>query len=98
MVDETQDYSGIAMLLKSNTMIMWLPMAIFGFLVYLYRIRNVNLRTWRIYLITLFVCILTQFGVPFLTSNAFQLIVGFALLPLFNKMWKHYSYYLRIIK
>ena len=98
IVNEAEDYSSIATLLKSDMMIVWLSMAIFGFLLYLYRIRNVKFRIWKIYLITLFVCILTQFGVQFLTSNAFQLIVGFALFPLFNKMWKHYSYYLRIIK
>ena len=98
IIEEGQSYSSWAMLAKSEMLILWLSMMIFGFLLYLYRVRGKKFRTWRIYLLTLFVCIITQVGVPFYSSNAFQFILGFALFPLFNKMWLNYSYYLRIIK
>ena len=93
-----QSYSSFAMLVKSDMMILWLSMMILGFLLYLYRIRKIKIHIWRVYIVTLFVCIITQAAVPFYSTNAFQLILGFALFPLFNKMWLNYSYSLRIIK
>lgn len=41
-----------------------------------------------IYSVTAIVCVLSNFAVPYAYAPSFQLILGFALSPMFIKMWK----------
>ena len=46
-----------------------------------------NASTKRMYVVTLIVCALVLFGVSYAAAPSFQFIAGFALFPLFKKMW-----------
>ncbi len=54
---------------------------------YYLRIGRISPRMALVYKVTLFASVLTQFGVPFYQQNSFQLIIGFALFPIFKKLW-----------
>ena len=98
ILSEEKSTSSVTMFLKSDLLIIWFSIIIFGFLRYVYQVRNIKFHNWRVYIVTLFACIMTQFAVPFHGSVAFQLIIGFSLFPFFNKLWLNYSYSRRIIK
>jgi len=82
-----EGYSSIATLLRSKLLIPSLFVMMAGVALYVRRVRNMASRPAMVYVITLLACILTQFGVPFVGATSFQLIMGFALFPLFRKMW-----------
>lgn len=82
-----EGYSTAASLLRSSNLIPLLFVLMAGFFFYVYRIRSMNSRLAMVYVVTLLTCLLTQFAVPFIGTSSFQLIMGFALFPLFKKMW-----------
>jgi hypothetical protein len=82
-----EGYTSVATLIRSKLLIPSLFVIIAGSILYVYRVRNMISRTAMVYVVTLMACILTQFGVPFVKAGSFQLIMGFALFPLFKKMW-----------
>ena len=82
-----EGYSSVATLIRSKLLIPSLFVIIAGSILYVYRVRNMISRPAMVYVVTLMACVLTQFGVPFVKAGSFQLIMGFALFPLFKKMW-----------
>ena len=86
MVLEEESYSVIGILLKSKLLIPLLFVVIYGSMRYAYRVCNMISRPTTVYVVTLIACILTQFGTVFYSVNSFQLVMGFALFPLFKKM------------
>lgn len=82
-----EGYSFVATLLRSPQLIPVLLVMMTGASIYVYRIREMVSRPVMVYVVTLLVCVLTQFAVPFVGASSFQLIMGFALFPLFKKMW-----------
>jgi hypothetical protein len=89
-VREGQPYSGIAKLLKSPV---GGAAAIGSMLVavFYYRRLRVMRRTidapYLAYCVTAIACVLSQFGVPYYEAPSFQIILGFALFPLFRQLW-----------
>lgn len=79
-------YSGIANFLRLDWFFPASAFAVVISLLYIQRIRLMNQPT-AVYVITLLTCVLTQFAVPFVGTPSFQLVIGFALFPLFRKMW-----------
>jgi hypothetical protein len=54
---------------------------------YYLQVSRIHPRDAIVYKITLLACVLSQFGVPFYSSQAFHLIVGVGLFPIFTKLW-----------
>lgn len=83
-----EGYSAVATLLRSKLLVPSLLAMTVGVVLYARRVRNmVSSRPTMVYVVTLLACVLTQFAVPFVGAASFQLIMGFALFPLFRKMW-----------
>lgn len=82
-----EGYSSIAILLRSKLFIPAFFLIIIGTMFYIRRLRNMDSQPTMIYGVTLAACVLTQFAVPFTQASSFQLIMGFALFPLFKKIW-----------
>lgn len=83
-----EGYSAVATLLRSKLLIPSLFAMTVGVVLYVRRVRNMASRPAMVYVVTLLACILTQFAVPFVGASSFQLIMGFALFPLFREMWR----------
>lgn len=81
-----ENYSAIASLLRSSLLIPSLFAMTVGVVLYVRRVRNMASRPAMVYVVTLLACIFTQFAVPFVGATSFQLIMGFALFPLFIRM------------
>jgi hypothetical protein len=75
--------------LKSKIMFQLLFVLMTVAVIYVLRLRMMvrSLRQVTVYLTVLFACVLTQFAVPFVTATPFQLILGFAMYPLFKRIW-----------
>ncbi len=86
-----EGYSAFATLARSEVAIPALIVMAAGAILYAYRLTRMVSYPAMIYAVTLFVCILTQFGVPFALASSFQLILGFALFPIFRKLWSSES-------
>ena len=86
---EGKSFSSISLLLKSKIMFELLFVLMTVAVIYLLRLRMMvrSLRQVTVYLTVLFACVLTQFAVPFVTATPFQLILGFAMYPLFKRIW-----------
>lgn len=82
-----EGYSAVATLLRSKLLILSLFAMMVGVVLYVRRVQDMASRPAMVYVVTLLACILTQFAVPFVGAASFQLIMGFALFPLFRKMW-----------
>jgi len=79
-----KNYSSIAMLLRSD----WAALAVVSLGVlgawYASRISRTLTSTSSVYAFVLLAAVMTQFAVPFLGANAFQVILGFALFPVID--------------
>jgi hypothetical protein len=82
-----EGYSTFATLARSEMAMPVLIVMAAGAMFYAYRLTRMVSCPTMIYVVTLFACILTQFAVPFTMASSFQLIVGFALFPIFSKLW-----------
>jgi hypothetical protein len=81
-----EGYSFVATLLRSSVSIPWLFLLTIGSILYMYRIGRMSPRPVMVYMVTLTACIMTQFAIPFVKAASFQLILGFALFPLFPRI------------
>ena len=54
------------------------------FVQYAYRLRQMGTLPIMPYVVTLIVCVLTQFGTGYFAAPSFQFIASLALFPLFN--------------
>ncbi|MCX6237747.1 MAG: hypothetical protein NTY07_09365 [Bacteroidia bacterium] len=91
--DTKESYSLYSILFKSSLAIP-VVVSIFLLMISYYR-RVVSIKYTKdtsllIYSITLIVCLLSNFAVPYVGAPSFQLILGFALFPLFKKLWPTY--------
>lgn len=88
--DEEASYSLYSILFKSSWAIPVI-ICIFLLLISYYRrvviIKHTKDTSLLIYSITFIVCLLSNFAVPYAAAPSFQLILGFALFPLFQKLW-----------
>jgi hypothetical protein len=82
-----EGYSTVATFLRSELLIPSLFVVITGVALYVYRARSMITWPTMVYAVTLLTCIVTQFAIPFAAAASFQLILGFALFPLFKKIW-----------
>lgn len=85
---EDESYSAVALLLKSEIVVPALVLLGGVLILYAYRLRQMKVWPIMMYALVFFVCVLTQFAVPFVAAPSFQLILGFALFPLFKKLWR----------
>lgn len=83
-------YSGIAKILKSpigGALVIMAP----PFIVFYYRrlkvVRRIIDTPHLAYSVTAIACALSQLGVPYYEAPSFQIILGFALFPLFRQLW-----------
>ena len=88
-----EGYSFVATFLRSKLLIPWLFVMMTGLILYVYRLRKMISRQSMVYALTLITCVLTQFAVPFVGTPSFQLIMGFALFPLFKGLWQSNTSY-----
>jgi len=82
-----EGYTLWATVLRSPYAIYLIALIVIVLGLYYLRVRRINPRDAIVYKVTLLVCVFTQFSVPFYQQNSFQLIIGFALFPLFRKLW-----------
>ena len=85
--NEIESYSFVSKLLKSEMIVPGLLVMAAAAVLYAYRVRQMSTPV-MVYVVTLLVCALTQFVIPYLAAPSFQFIAGFALFPLFKKMWQ----------
>jgi hypothetical protein len=78
-------YSFIAIFITSKLFIPSLLIIIP--ILFLYMLRVNKMRSPTVYIVTLLICILTQFAVPYASATSFQFILGFSLFPLFKKIY-----------
>jgi hypothetical protein len=86
---EDENYSDVAALLSSDVAIPALLAIGAAGLLYLYRMRQMGFGNSWGYAAFLFVCVATQFAVPFTAAASFQLLLGLALFPLFPHLWRN---------
>jgi hypothetical protein len=86
---EDETYSIIGSLLKSKWVAPFLFVIVAASVSYFRRVRQMNASTQKMYVVTLIACALVLFGVPYTGAPSFQFIAGFALFPMFKKMWSH---------
>jgi len=84
-------YSGVAIILASPLVSVLLIAAPFLAVWYRRRVREMQQVTPTLAaasVTTGVMCVLTQFGVPYIGAPSFQVMLGFALLPLFPLIWR----------
>ena len=86
--NEDATYSGLSIILKSNFVAPVLFLAVVILVQYVNRLRKMRPLPIMPYVVTLLVCVLTQFGTSYFAAPSFQFIAGLALFPLFKGLWK----------
>lgn len=81
-----EGYSTFGILLKSKWSILSFFLLVAGLVLYWVKIRRMAPRSTIVYIATLVAIIITQFAVPAYAASLFQLLLGFALFPLFSKL------------
>jgi hypothetical protein len=90
IIEPGETYSGIQKLILSPFVGVF---AILGLVTLVWYLRAVSTMrrsrdsSWFVYPVTAAMCVLTQFGVPYLGAVSFQCILGFAMFPILQSLW-----------
>ena len=91
ILNPEESYSGISIILKNQFLILIIILFIIFGTRYVKQIRKMHfifgLKTQSFYALLL-ICLVTQFAVPYFGAVSFQTILGYALFPLFPKLWR----------
>lgn len=84
--------SGFAILLSLKWILPLLLVSMVAGVLYLKRVQVMRkfygLHVVMPYIVTIFVCFITQFAVPYFAAISFQVIFGFAAFSMFKKLWQ----------
>ena len=90
IIEEDTAYSGVELVLRSplaGAAIVGAVVALVWYGRALAMMRREGNAGWMIYPITALACVLTQFGVPYYGAPSFQVVFGFAMFPIYHRLW-----------
>lgn len=90
IIEDDTAYSGVELILRSplaGAAVLGAVVALMWYGRALAAMRREGNAGWMIYPITALACVLTQFGVPYYGAPSFQVIFGFAMFPIYHRLW-----------